>query len=369
MYVLDPDRGRRRRAIGRDKLMAGAGDLFDELDKASRDVVNRSRGIVSGARRLVSRRTPEEQVLAARVRSKIGRMVSHPHAIHATVEDGRVILDGPVLRNEVDRLLSGVRSVPGVREVISRVEAHEDAAGVSSLQGGHPRESLSEFAQENWTPALRVLVGAAGGALAVYGLRANGPMRVAGALAGGALLARATANRDFRRLVGAGGPDVIEVQKTVHIQAPVEEVFGFWTDYRNFPRFMTHLKEVRDLGNGRSHWVAEGPGGVPVTWDAEVTELVPNQRIVWRSLPGSRIENEGVVRFDPGSDGGTRVSVRMFYNPPAGVLGHAIASILGVDPKHDMDEDLIRMKSLIEIGKTRVRGARVTREQIQRHAM
>jgi uncharacterized membrane protein len=70
------------------------------------------------------------------------------------------------------------------------------------------------------------------------------------------------------------------------------------------------------------------------------------------------------VRFDPNPDGGTRITIRMCYTPPLGVLGHAFAQMLGVDPKRDMDEDLVRLKSLIEYGKTRAHGGTVHREQL-----
>ena len=90
----------------------------------------------------------------------------------------------------------------------------------------------------------------------------------------------------------------IEFRKAVRINAPVEDVFAFWQNYDNFPRFMSHLKEVRDMGDGRSHWVANGPADVPVEWDAQITEMRPNRVIAWESLPGSEVYNAGRVRFE-----------------------------------------------------------------------
>jgi uncharacterized membrane protein len=146
-------------------------------------------------------------------------------------------------------------------------------------------------------------------------------------------------------------------------------VFEFWSDYERFPRFMSHLKEVRDLTNGRSHWVAGGPGGLSVSWDSEIVESIPNQLIKWRSVPGSFVETEGQVRFDPDPDGGARVSLRMYYKPPAGVLGHYVASLFGADPKREIDEDMVRLKSLIEVGRTRAHGMRVTQEDLRATAL
>jgi uncharacterized membrane protein len=134
----------------------------------------------------------------------------------------------------------------------------------------------------------------------------------------------------------------------MEINASVDQVFSSFANYRNFPRFMSHLEEVRDLGSGRSHWVAKGPAGVRVSWDAEVTEMVPNKVIAWKSSPGSRVENAGIVHFEPTSNGRTRVSIRMSYNPPAGSIGHGVAWLLGADLKQEMDQDLNRLKRILE---------------------
>jgi uncharacterized membrane protein len=169
----------------------------------------------------------------------------------------------------------------------------------------------------------------------------------------------------LKKVAGLGSErHVINIQKTIHIHAPVEEVFAFWENYQNFPRIMSHLKEVKDLGDRRSRWVAAGPAGVPVGWDAEITKFERNRLLEWRSVTGSTIQNEGQVRFDPNSDGSTRVTIRMTYNPPAGLIGHTVASLFGADPKHEMDEDLLKLKSLIERGKTRVHGEVITKETL-----
>ena len=153
------------------------------------------------------------------------------------------------------------------------------------------------------------------------------------------------------------------VQKAVTVDAPIEEVFGFWDHYENFPRFMAHVREVRPAEAGRSHWVVAGPAGVPVSWDTEVSAYVPNELMGWRTIPGSAVDHAGYVRFER-AEGGTRIHVRMSYEPRAGALGHTIATLLGQDPGRAMGADLARFKSLIEEGKTTARGKAVRRDQL-----
>jgi len=359
MYFYDPNRGKRRRAGLRDKAVKTYTAFTSELDKAGRDFANRAHGVLSEVTSIASR--PDPSVLAERVKSRIGRVVSHPHAIHVTNEEGVVKLSGPILESEVDGLLRAARAVPGVTGVRNQLEPHQTAEHISSLQGGVAREAREEWNQQNWTPSLRFAAGGLGGALLLHGLVKGGMVGLGSRLAGMALLVRSTANREFRELVGVGcDAHLIELDKTIHIDAPVASVYAFWTNYSNFPRFMRHVKEVHDQGEGRSHWVAQGPGGVRVSWDAEITRNLPNQLMAWRSVPGSQIETEGQVRFDGNGNGGTRVTIRLWYKPPAGVLGHLIASIFGTDPKHEMDADMVRLKSLFEIGKIRAHGLGIT---------
>ncbi|HEX7338160.1 MAG TPA: SRPBCC family protein [Gemmatimonadales bacterium] len=154
---------------------------------------------------------------------------------------------------------------------------------------------------------------------------------------------------------GAGIPGVargdrrraVDIQKSLVIEAPVEQVYAFWSNYENFPLFMSHVREVEDLGGGRSHWSVSGPGGVPIEWDAVLTQQSPGEAIAWRSEPGSMLENAGVIRFTP-TDGGTRVDLRLCYHPPAGGAGQAVAELIGTDPRAKLNEDLGRMKSLLE---------------------
>lgn len=353
MFLLDPDRGTRRRALLRDRAARARHKLGDGIEATARDVGNRARGSAAALRSRFRKEDVDDEVLHERVRSAIGRAVSHPGAIAVTAWEGRVTLQGPVLEHELDDLLRDVRRVRGVSEVDNQLEVHREAGGVPALQGGRSRESRPDVAQDNWAPATRVTMGAVGGALAFQGLRGRGLPSMLLLAAGAGVLLRALTNLPFRRLTGVGaGRQAVGMQKSIEIDAPVERVWDLWSNYENFPRFMRHIEEVRRTGEGRSHWVAVGPAGSRFEWDATTTVSVPNEVLAWCSAEGSAVENAGIVRFRPDPDGTTRIDVRISYNPPAGALGHAVASLFGTDPKRAMDEDMVRLKSLLEEGKT-----------------
>ena len=351
MYFLDPNSGRRRRARTRDKVVHAARVVNEGAKVTARDTVHRAQGAWAEAKRLFTHEDEvSDEVLVGRVRAELGRVVSHPHAIEATAAGGHVALLGPILSYEVRPLLRAVRRVPGVRAVSDQLTVYNEPEHVPALQGGEPRSGERfELMQENWSPAARVAVGGAGAALMLAATQARGGLCALLGVSGGALLARAATNRDLASLLGFGERG-ITVQKTIHVAAPVEQVFGFWTDYQNFPRFMHNVRDVRQVAENRSHWVVAGPAGVPVQWTAEVSRVIPGALIEWRSISGSDVRHTGTVRFEPNGDGGTRLSVQLSYIPPAGAFGHAVARIFGADPKSEMDADLLRMKAMIETG-------------------
>jgi uncharacterized membrane protein len=245
-----------------------------------------------------------------------------------TVSRGEVTLSGPVLAYEMNDMISAVSSVRGVKRLENRLEGHQEAGQVSGLQG--PSERLgerTELMQAHWSPASRFLVGAVGTFLTVYGLKRAGVPGSAMGLMGAAMLTRGLTNLEMKRLSGLGaGTRAVDLNRSITIKAPVERVFAFWKDYQNFPRFMSHVREVRQTGDNLSHWVLNGPAS-------------------------STIQNAGVVRFESNPSGSTTVHIRMCYNPPGGALGAALASLLGSNPKKKMDEDLARMKLMIEENK------------------
>jgi uncharacterized membrane protein len=143
----------------------------------------------------------------------------------------------------------------------------------------------------------------------------------------------------------------IHVRESVRIEQPLSEVYRFWRQLENLPRFMTHLKSVTQQSDGRSHWVAEGPGGVAVEWDAEIINEVDNKVIGWQSLPGSDVATAGSVNFDAVRGGRTtQISVHLQYAAPGGRFGALVASIAGREPSQTIREDLRRLKQLLEAG-------------------
>ena len=154
---------------------------------------------------------------------------------------------------------------------------------------------------------------------------------------------------DERHEKGARGR--IHVRRSVTVDRGREEVYAFWRDFENLPRFMEHLESVRITDGDRSHWTARAPAGRTVEWDAELTEDVPGERIAWRSLPGADVPNRGVVRFVPApADRGTEVHVELEYDPPAGRLGATVAKLFGEEPSIQVAADLRRFKQVLETG-------------------
>jgi uncharacterized membrane protein len=146
-----------------------------------------------------------------------------------------------------------------------------------------------------------------------------------------------------------GGPRGIHVEESVTINRPIAEVYRFWRDFENLPRFMNHLDSVAMREEGISHWVATGPAGTRVEWDARIINEIDNRLIGWQSLEGSTIATAGSVNFDQ-TEHGTRVRVHLQYDPPAGRLGALVAKLFGEEPKQTVREDLRRFKRLLETG-------------------
>jgi uncharacterized membrane protein len=149
-------------------------------------------------------------------------------------------------------------------------------------------------------------------------------------------------------LAGSKG---LHVREAVRLEVPIEDVYRFWRRLENLPRFMEHLHSVTEAAGGRSHWVAAGPGGVRVEWDAEIINEVENRTLGWRSLPGSDVVTAGSVNFDRVRGGrSTQVTVHLQYAPPAGKAGALVAALFGHAPSQAIREDLRRFKQLMEAG-------------------
>jgi uncharacterized membrane protein len=161
--------------------------------------------------------------------------------------------------------------------------------------------------------------------------------------------------------VALSGDRGIHVRESVCIEKPIDELYRFWRAFDNLPRFMTHLESVTDLGNGRSRWVAQGPAGRLVEWEAEVINAVENQVIGWRSLPNADVVSAGSVNFDAVHGGrATQVTVHLQYAPVAGRLGGLAAAIVGREPSQTIREDLRHLKQLLEAGEVPTTGRRTS---------
>jgi uncharacterized membrane protein len=149
----------------------------------------------------------------------------------------------------------------------------------------------------------------------------------------------------------ASEDQAIVVKRSITIIRPPEEVYRFWHDFRNLPRFMSHLEAVQVTGDRRSHWKAKAPAGRTVEWDAEIVDDRPNELIAWRSLPGADVDNSGLVRFTPApGNRGTEVRVELRYDPPGGALGATVAKIFGEEPEQQVHSDLHAFKQIMETG-------------------
>jgi uncharacterized membrane protein len=359
-YFLDPAQGSRRRHLVGDKLIHATDAAADALGSTRRDFANRTRGITAAARRPFADDTADDVVIANRIRAELGRLVSHPGAIEVGVENTRATLEGAVLATEVDTLVAGVRKVRGVTDVQNFLKVYASGEGIPGLQGT-PRGPARTFElmQENWAPATRLAAAVAGGTL-LYAAGRSGRETLIGrfaGLAGVALLARSVTNKPFDQLLGIGaGRRAVDVQKSINIAAPLPEVFAWLIAWERWPEWMSHVREVKGIdGAGaegeRTHWVVDGPAGAAISWDAVTTRFIPDELVAWKTVDGSPIAHSGVMRFLANDDGTTRVDIQMTYNPIIGAAGHAVATIFRRDPKQQLDDDLARLKTVIEQGR------------------
>jgi uncharacterized membrane protein len=152
---------------------------------------------------------------------------------------------------------------------------------------------------------------------------------------------------DTRRALG--GSAGAHVDESVTINKPISELYRFWRNLENLPRFMSHLESVERVTDTLSRWRARGPAGSDIEWNAEIINEVPDQVIGWKSIEGSDVVSAGSVNFDEVA-GGTRVRVRLQYSPPGGKVGAAVARMMGSDPATQIREDLRRFKQMLETG-------------------
>ena len=209
--------------------------------------------------------------------------------------------------------------------------------------------------------AERVLSLAGGGFLAWLGVKQGGFLGTALAMFGGGIAYRGvTGHCPGYAALGINtnerhGPQAsvaagrgFKVEQTIAVDRSAEDLFNIWRDFENLPQFMSHLIRVEARAN-RSRWIAHGPAGTEIAWDAEIISEDPGRMIAWRSLKGSQVDTAGSVHFAPLPGArGTEVQVTLKYDPPGGALGGWIAWMFGQDPEHQVRSDLRRLKQLVE---------------------
>ena len=209
----------------------------------------------------------------------------------------------------------------------------------------------------------RWISGIAGTALFVAGLRKPRWRRVlwpvGGSLVGRAVTGRCAVNRaigrDSARAAGRTSPVAslaagsgTRVERSVLVDRSAADLFRFWRNFTNLPRFMDNLETVTILDENRSHWVAKGPAGTRVEWDAAIHNEIEPELIAWRSLPGADVEQAGSVHFVPAPGDMTEVRVVLRYRPRAGKVGDVVARLFGEDPARQIGDDLRRFKQVME---------------------
>lgn len=235
------------------------------------------------------------------------------------------------------------------------------------MRTNRPGTNISK--SERWAS----LIG--GSSLVVYGLArrdlAGGGLA---ALGGGLVWMGVTGHCDFYRWLGINtalrerehkgeglGTSVpyelgVRVDESIEIGKSPRELYRFWRNLENLPRFMDHLESIRVVDDARSHWIARGPAGMRLEWDAEVINDVPGELIGWRSLEGADVDHGGSVRFEQSGPERTSVKVSLQYNPLAGAVGAAIARLLGDDPAENIRAGLRKFKELMEVGSVSASG-------------
>ena len=287
--------------------------------------------------------------LVVEIRSKISKKAAHPSSIGVHVHEGTVTLSGPLFDHEVECILDAVREIDGVSEVHQQFDIMTSSA---RPQMQHQQKDhfgyQPEFIVGRWAPWLRIVLGSAGLLFLSQAIRKQSKFRGFSAFMGTAFLSRSITNRDLTQVIGSFILPVVSMRRTLTIDAPVDDVFEFWKDFENYPKFMSFIRAVKVNESGGLIWTSDAPGRTQLTWDTTLFDLRPNQRIAWKSVRGSVIATEGIIQMEPQEKGRTLLHVELSYAPPFGALGYAAAHFLGFDPRSRIDEDLEVMKAIIE---------------------
>jgi uncharacterized membrane protein len=275
---------------------------------------------------------------AARESSTVGRLTNGLGWFSIGLGLAEVIAPGAVAD------LIGVRSSPRVRRMLRLYGARELAAGIGILT--QPRaaawvwarvagdavdlSSLASATSRRGTDTSRIAVATA----TVVGITAADVYCAK-------QLAASAGRRPERREA--------KVVRSIIVDRSAEDAYRLWHDFENLPRFMTYLQSVRYTGDRRMHWVAKGPAGRRIEWDAEIVIDEPNRMIAWRSVEESPFEHSGTVQFQPAPGGrGTLVRVEVDYSRTRGAA--ALGKLLKMDLGRRICHDLRSFKQLLEVG-------------------
>jgi len=169
----------------------------------------------------------------------------------------------------------------------------------------------------------------------------------AGAIALAVGLTRGVFRKRFRTLPYGYG---IRIKKSITVNSSPEDLYCYWRRIENLQQLFPNILAVETIDNTRSWWILRGPAGSELKWTAEITIDRENEMIGWRSVGRADLDNAGYIRFDGDGADGTIVTVALQYNPPAGKLGAALATLMGEKPEAEVDEALRKFKQLMEAG-------------------
>jgi len=258
--------------------------------------------------------------------------------------------------NALDPSLNTTAQTGAQRDELGRFKAHD--AGEQEGEQGAGGGGVNVGNQE------RMISAGAGVLLTLYGLKRLRLSNLVMVGLGAMLLKRAATGKcevyqalGFNTAEGDGAEPNAYFERGIHVEESFtimkspEELYTFWHKFENLPQFMMHLNSVKTIDAKKSHWVAQGPAGMNVEWDAEIINDEPNRTIAWRSLGGADVDNAGSVTFRPAAgDRGTEVSVTLDYIPPMGKAGSIVAKLFGRDADQMIREDLRNFKRLMETG-------------------
>jgi len=230
-------------------------------------------------------------------------------------------------------------------------------SGVARAVNRLPHLRTNVSGNERWLSLV------AGGTLLALGATGRTPTLLSSLVGGGLILRAMTGNCPLYQTLGVSTSDSTaentaiaaghgtKVEHAITVNKPASEAYRFWRDLENLPRFMTHLIDVDTTTDGRSHWIARGPLGLKVEWDAEIITDQPNKVIAWQSLDNADVDTAGSVHFtELPHNRGTEVRVTLKYDPPAGKVGTAIAKLVGMSPEAQIRADMRHFKELLEAG-------------------